>query len=371
MHTRTDTSIYLCNSKYCVVYTLHIFRMDTLLYILEDRKSVPMSACFEREQDWSIATVTVVQVFCHLQLKPFLTNIDAQPLLMSIPWKENSECSLSMPMPQTLPWRKSLGSSLICHNSVFCCSVAKPCPTLCNPMGCRRAPSIFQSLLKFMSSELGILSNHLTFCWPFFFCLHSFPASGSFPMSQLFVSYGHRMGASASVLPINNQGWFPLGWTGWISLLSTGLSRVFSSTTVRKHQFFSSQPFFMVQLSQAYMTTAKTIAFILWTFVSKGMSLFTMLSRFTLVSAMSFSGSKLKQWCPAPPNTTWFHLSCSSNHLSCGTGIQNFLKGISRLCVIQWEGDAVGLTQSHWSSYILIGFTTGCPKYMACWHKRI
>ena len=102
MHTHRDTSIYLCNSKYCVVYTLHVFRMDTLLF-LEDRKSVPMSACFEREQDWSIAIVTVVQVFCHLQLKPFLTNIDAQLLLMSIPWKQNSECSLSMPMPQTLP----------------------------------------------------------------------------------------------------------------------------------------------------------------------------------------------------------------------------------------------------------------------------
>lgn len=70
---------------------------------MEDRKSAPMSACFERERDHSIATVTVVQVFCHLQLKPFLTNIDAQLLLVSIPCKQNSACSPSMPTPQTLP----------------------------------------------------------------------------------------------------------------------------------------------------------------------------------------------------------------------------------------------------------------------------
>lgn len=84
MHTHTDTSIYLCNSEYCAVYILRIFRKHTLLYILEDRKSAPMSACFERERDQSIAAVTVVQVLCHLQLKPFLTNTDAQLLLVSI-----------------------------------------------------------------------------------------------------------------------------------------------------------------------------------------------------------------------------------------------------------------------------------------------
>ena len=217
MHTHTDTSIYLCNSEYCVVCILHIFRMHSLLCILEDRKSAPMSACFEREQHQSIATATVVQVFCHLQLKPFLRNIDTQPLLVSIPWKQNSECSPSMPTPQTLPWRKSLGSSLICRNSMFCCClVAKSCPTLCDPMGFRRAPSISQSWLKFMFSELGMLPNHLIFCQPFSFCLHSFPASGSFPMSQLFVSCGQRMRASALVLPMNNQGWFPLRVTGLV-----------------------------------------------------------------------------------------------------------------------------------------------------------
>jgi len=74
-------------------------------------------------------------------------------------------------------------------------------------------------------------------------CPQSFPVSGSFQTSQLFTSGGQNMGvsASASFRPRNIQDWFPLGWTGWISLLSKGLSRVFSNTTVRKHQFFGAQ----------------------------------------------------------------------------------------------------------------------------------
>ena len=80
-----------------------------------------------------------------------------------------------------------------------------------------------------------------SFVIPFSSRLQSFPASGSFQMSQFFASGGQkiRVSASASVLPMNFQGWFPLGWTGWISLQSKGLSRVFSNTTVPKHQFFS------------------------------------------------------------------------------------------------------------------------------------
>ena len=75
---------------------------------------------------------------------------------------------------------------------------------------------------------------------PFSSCLQSFPASASFPMSQFFPSGGQSIGAS--VLPMNIQDWFPLGWTGWISLQSKGVSRVFANTTVQKHQFFSAQP---------------------------------------------------------------------------------------------------------------------------------
>ena len=79
---------------------------------------------------------------------------------------------------------------------------------------------------------------------PFSSCPQSYPASGSFPMSQLFISGGQSTGASASasVLPVNIRGWFPVEWTGLISLQSKRLSRVFSSTTVRKHQFFGAEP---------------------------------------------------------------------------------------------------------------------------------
>ena len=78
---------------------------------------------------------------------------------------------------------------------------------------------------------------------PFSSCSQSLPASGSFPMSQLFAWGGQSIGvsASASVLPMNTQDWFPLGWTGWIFLQSKGLERVFSSTTIQKHQFFGPQ----------------------------------------------------------------------------------------------------------------------------------
>ena len=99
------------------------------------------------------------------------------------------------------------------------------------------------SLHKLMSIESVISSNHLISVIPFSSHLQSFPASGSFQMSQFFTSGGQNIGVSAStsVLPMNIQDWFPLGWTGWISLQSKGLSRVFSNTTVQKHQFFSSQ----------------------------------------------------------------------------------------------------------------------------------
>ena len=74
---------------------------------------------------------------------------------------------------------------------------------------------------------------------PFSYCLQSSPSSGSFQMSQIFASGGQSVGASASVLPVNIQDWCPLGWTGWISLQSKELSRVFSNTAVQKHKFFS------------------------------------------------------------------------------------------------------------------------------------
>ena len=125
--------------------------------------------------------------------------------------------------------------------SVQFSSVTQLCPTLCNPMGCSTtsppcsSPTPGVHLNSCVSSAWchPVISSSVV---PLSSCPQSLPASGSFPMSQLFESGGQRIGvsASASVLPMNIQGWFTLGCTGWISLQSKGLSRVFN-TTVQKH----------------------------------------------------------------------------------------------------------------------------------------
>ena len=128
--------------------------------------------------------------------------------------------------------------------SLHCCWwVTQSCPT---PWTAECQASIyftiFWSLLKLMPIELVMLFNHLVLC-PFSSYLQFFTALGSFLMSQLFASGGQNIGvsASASVLPMNIQDWFPLGLTGWLSLQSKGLSRVFSDPTVQNHQFFCAQ----------------------------------------------------------------------------------------------------------------------------------
>ena len=100
------------------------------------------------------------------------------------------------------------------------------------------------SVLKIMSIESEMPSYHLILCVTFSFCLPSFPASESFPMSQFFASGGQGIGTSASVsvLPVNIQDGFPLGLTGLISLQSKGLSRILPSTRIQKHQFFGVEP---------------------------------------------------------------------------------------------------------------------------------
>ena len=138
-------------------------------------------------------------------------------------------------------------NDILMNEDICCCSVAKLYLTHCDPMDCSTqallSSTIFQSLLKFMSIESVMLSNHLILCHPFSFWLQPFPASRSFPMSQLFDSDGQSIGASvsATVLPVNIQDWFPLGLTGLIFLLSKGFSKFCSSTTIQKHQFFSIQ----------------------------------------------------------------------------------------------------------------------------------
>ena len=133
------------------------------------------------------------------------------------------------------PWTAALQASLSITNSQ---SPLKPCPL---SWWCH--PTISSSVIPFSS------------------CPQSFQASGSFLMSQFFTSGGQNIGVSAStsVLPMNIQDQLPLGWTGWISLLSKGLSRVFSNTAVQSINSLDSA-FYLVQLSHPYMTTGKTIA---------------------------------------------------------------------------------------------------------------
>ena len=127
-----------------------------------------------------------------------------------------------------------------------------------------------------------------------------FPASGSFQMSQLFTSGGRSIGvsASASVLPMNIQDWFPLGWTGYISLQSKELSRVFyhsSNTSILRRSAF-----FIVQLSHSYMTTGKIMALTRQTFVDKVLSLlFNMLSRL-VITFLPRSKCLLISWLQSP-----------------------------------------------------------------------
>ena len=136
-----------------------------------------------------------------------------------------------------------------------------------------------------------------------FSCFQSFSASGSFPRSQFFTSGGQSIGvsASASVLPMNIQDWFPLGWTGWISMQSKGLSGVFSNTTVQKHQFSSAQ---LSLWSNSYIhkwLLEKTIPLTRWTFVGKVISLlFNMLSSL-VIAFLPRSKCLLISWLQSPP----------------------------------------------------------------------
>ena len=129
---------------------------------------------------------------------------------------------------------------LLCQFS----SVAQLCLPICDPMDCSMPGfPIHHQLLELAQTHVhrvgdAIQPSHPPF--PFFSCLQTFPVSETFQMSQFFPLGGQSIGVSASVLPMNIQVWFPLGWTGLI-LQSKGFSRVFSNTAVQKHQFFGAQ----------------------------------------------------------------------------------------------------------------------------------
>ena len=159
-----------------------------------------------------------------------------------IPWRRKWQ-----PTPVFLPGKFHGQRSMVGYHPVqFSHSVMSDSLRLQEPQHTRP---------PWLSPTPGVYPNSCPLSWwchpiisspvaPFSSHLKSFPASGSFPRSQFFVSDGQSIGVSASisVLPMNTQDWSPLGWTGWTSLQSKGLSRVFSNTTLQKHQFFGAQP---------------------------------------------------------------------------------------------------------------------------------
>ena len=171
----------------------------------------------------------------------------------------------------------------------------------------RQAPlfsTISWSLLKSMSMESVMPSNHLILCCSFFLWLQSFPASGSFPVSWLLTSVAQSIVASAlaSVFPMNIQDWFPLGLT---VLVAHGTLK----SLLQHHNLKASIPwhsaFFVVQLSHLYMTAGKAIALTVWTFVSKRVSpLFNMLFRF-VIAFLSRSQCPLIPWLQSQSPAIW------------------------------------------------------------------
>ena len=185
---------------------------------------------------------------------------------------------------QSLSVSDSLQSHGLQHARLPCpLSSPRPCSNPC-PLSLWCHPTISSSVTPFSS------------------CLQSFPTSGSFPMSQFFTLGYQNIGvsASASVLPMNNQDWFPVGLTGLISLQSKGLSRAFSNTTVQKHQFFGTQPSLPYNSHIHTWLLKKTVALTIQTFVGKVTSLlFNMLSRF-VIAFLPRSKRLLISWLQSP-----------------------------------------------------------------------
>ena len=211
--------------------------------------SIREFTCLDCLQIWTIISKCLFLPLYPTLLTPLIYKIHIQRVRHSSLYVSPS-VSVSLENPDYYQFSRSVVSdSLWPHESQH---TRPPCPSptpraysnSC-PSSCWCHPAISSSVVPFSS------------------CPQSLPASGSFPMSQLFVWGGQSIGvsASASVLPMNTQDWSPLGWTGSISFPSKGFTRVFSNTTVQKHQFFCSA-FFTVQLSHPYITTGKTIAWL-------------------------------------------------------------------------------------------------------------
>ena len=226
----------------------------------------------------------------------------AQSWLLATPWTAARQASLSSPTPGA--YSNSCALSWWCH------------------------PTISSSVVPFSS------------------CPQSLPASGSFPMSQFFASGGLSIGASASasVLPMNTQDWSPLGWTGWISLQSKGLSTVFSNTIVQKHQLFCSSFLYSPMLTSLHDYGKKTIALTRRTFVDKVMSLlFNMLSSL-VITLLPRSKCLLISWLQSPsavilePRKIKSDSLVGSKSLSLvmNSGLENNWKELDRVCLNAW-----------------------------------
>ena len=185
-----------------------------------------------------------------------------------------------------------------------CCIVAQSCPTLCDPMVCRMPGlRLLHCLLTHVDGSRWCHLIILSSVAPFSSCPQSFPTLESFPVNQLFTSGGQSLRGStwASVLPMNMQNFFPLELNGWISLQSKGLSRVFSNTTLQKHQFFGTQPSSQSNIHiHTYMTTGKTIALTRRTFVGKVISLLLNTLSRLVITFLPRSKRLLTSWLQSP-----------------------------------------------------------------------
>ena len=192
-------------------------------------------------------------------------------------------------------------------------------------------------LLKLMYVDLVMASNHIILCCPLLLLPSVFLSIRVFSKESVVHISSQSIGvsASASLLSMNIQDWFPLGWTGWMSLQSKGLSRVFSNTTVQKHQFFSAQ---LSLWSNTHIHTwllEKTIALAIKTFVSKVMSLlFNMLARLVIdyLPRSKFLLISWLQWFWAKENKVCHCFHCFSIYLSWSDGT-----GCHDLCLLNVE----------------------------------
>ena len=161
------------------------------------------------------------------------------------------------------------------YRNIWFSSVTQSCPTLCDPKVCSM-PGLpvhhqLPELLRLISSESVMPSSHLILCHPLLLLPPIPPRIRLFSNSQLFAWGGQSTGVSAltSFLPKKSQDWSPSEWTGWISLQSKGLSRVFSNTTVQKHQFFGPQLSSQSNSNIHTWPLEKTIALTRWTLLAK------------------------------------------------------------------------------------------------------